>query len=66
MDDQEFGQGFLDRLQETIRNSQNEILVIDVYTKASEARLRFLERLDDIEFRLRAVEKKLMLRPPAA
>jgi hypothetical protein len=67
MDDREFGQRFLDRLQETIRDSQTEILrVIDVYTKSSEPRLRSLERLDNIESRLRAVEQKLMLRPPAA
>jgi hypothetical protein len=67
MDDQASGQRYLDRLQEIFRDHQTVILrVSGSYTKVSEARLRTLERLDNIEFRLRAVEQKLMLRPPAA
>jgi hypothetical protein len=64
---QEFGEHYLGGLHQMIRDSQTEILrVFEAYTEASEARLRFLERLDDIELRLRAVERKLILRPPAA
>jgi hypothetical protein len=57
----------LERVQEVIRDSKTEIQrVLDVYTKASEARLRTLERIEYIESRMGAVEHKLMLRLPAA
>jgi hypothetical protein len=65
-----------------IRYSQTEVLRgFEVYAKISEARLRRLEsgfstlytddavaneRLTGLESRLLEVEKKLMLRPPAA
>jgi len=67
MDDQASGLPYPDRLQQMFWDYQTGILrVIDGYTKASEVRLRTLERLDNLEFRLRAAERKLGLRPPAA
>jgi len=79
---QEQERRILERTQEMVRDAQTEILRgFDVYAKISEARLRRLEsgfqtlstgdavtneRLTGLESRLLEVEKKLMLRPPAA
>jgi len=65
----------LERVQEIVRDAQTEILRgFEAFARENEIRVRRLEtnesgtneRLANLEARLLEIEKKLLLRPPAA